>query len=345
MEPKYYSHTEPFELECGGVLPRLTIAYHTFGENRGDNAVWVCHALTANSDVANWWPGTVEEGKFLDPARWFVVCANIIGSPYGTTGPMSVDPATGEKYYGDFPLVTMRDIARANLLLANHLGINQARAVVGGSIGGFQALEMELLQPGFARRLVLLATGAKATPWNMALNESQRMAIRADGSFGERRDDAGRQGLAAARSIALLSYRGPAAYGKTQRDKGSRVRLRGEYPAVTYQRYQGEKFVKRFDAYSYMTIAAAFDSYNVGLKSRFGGEDRGGIARALGRIECPALIVSISTDIVIPPEEQKELARYIKNSERHTIESPFGHDGFLVEHRKLNELIQPFIIK
>ncbi|MDR2891310.1 MAG: alpha/beta fold hydrolase, partial [Alistipes sp.] len=168
MSVQFYKYDGPFELECGAVLPELTIAYHTFGERRdggsgrdtdgevGDdnnNIVWVCHALTANSDVADWWPGTVEEGRFLDPARYHTVCANILGSPYGTTGPMSTNPATGERWYGDFPFVTIRDMARANLLLADHLGIRRVRAAVGGSIGGFQALEMELLRPGFAERL------------------------------------------------------------------------------------------------------------------------------------------------------------------------------------------------
>jgi homoserine O-acetyltransferase len=341
MSAQFYIHPEPFVLESGEVLPELVIAYHTFGERRcggadeENNIIWVCHALTANSDVADWWPGTVEDGRFLDPAKYFTVCANILGSPYGTTGPMSINPATGERWYGDFPFVTMRDIARANLLLADHLGISCVRAIAGGSIGGFQALEMELLRPGFASRLAIAVCSARTTPWDIALNESHRMAIAADETWGERRQDAAQKGLAAARSIALLSYRGSLAYNATQQDTDDRLRRDG-HRAATYQRYQGEKFIRRFDAYSYWTTTEAFDSHDV-------GRERGGVAAALAQIACPVMVVGITSDIIIPPIEQETLARLLPKGEMHLIESDFGHDGFLVEHEKLNEIIKPFI--
>jgi homoserine O-acetyltransferase len=313
----------------------LVIAYHTFGSRRHDNVVWVCHALTANSDVADWWPGTVEEGRFLDPAKYFTVCANILGSPYGTTGPLSVNPQTGEKWYGDFPFVTMRDMARANLLLADHLGIDRVRAAIGGSIGGFQAMEMELLRPGFAERLVVAVCSARTTPWNIALNESHRMAIEADCTWGERRADAAQKGLAAARSIALLSYRGSLAYNATQQDPDDGLK-RKNYRAATYQRYQGEKFIRRFDAYSYWSITEAFDTHDV-------GRGRGGVETALAGISCPAMVIGITSDIIIPPSEQGFLARHIPNGKMNLIESDFGHDGFLVENEKLNAIIKPFL--
>ena len=180
---RYFTPAGPFRLECGAAIP-LRIAYHTYGTFTGDNALWVCHALTANSEVADWWPHTVEAGKFLDPARWFTVCANIVGSCYGTTGPASPDPATGKPYYGAFPPVTVRDMARANLLLADHLGIAHARAVIGSSIGGFQALEMALERPGFARKLILIATAARAQPWTIAADEAQRMALEIGDKLG-----------------------------------------------------------------------------------------------------------------------------------------------------------------
>ncbi|MDR0907214.1 MAG: homoserine O-acetyltransferase [Rikenellaceae bacterium] len=337
MEAKIYRHTGSFELESGEVLPELVIAYHTFGERQTgeNNVLWVCHALTANSDVEDWWPGTVEDGRFLDPARYFTVCANIVGSPYGTTSPMSVNPATGERWYGTFPFVTMRDMARANLLLADHLGISRVRAVIGGSIGGFQAMEMELLRPGFAERLVVAVCGAKTTPWDIALNESHRMAIRADQTFGERRKDAARAGLAAARSIALLSYRGSLAYNATQQDPDDTLK-RDTYRAASYQRYQGEKFVRRFDAYSYLAIIDAFDTHDV-------GRGRGGCEVALAQISCPTMVIGITTDIIIPVIEQEFLHRHIPRATLSIIESDFGHDGFLVESSKLNEIIKPFI--
>jgi homoserine O-acetyltransferase len=335
MSVKFYNYPEPFALECGCVLPELTIAYHTFGERRADNIIWVCHALTANSDVKDWWPGTVETDRFLDPAKYYTVCANILCSPYGTTGPMSINPATGERWYGDFPFVTMRDMARANLLLADHLGINRVRAAVGGSIGGFQALEMELLRPGFAERLVVAVCSARTTPWDIALNESHRMAIAADGTWGERRADAAQRGLAAARSIALLSYRGSLAYNATQQDPDDTLRRTG-HRAATYQQYQGEKFVRRFDAYSYWAITEAFDSHDV-------GRDRGGVRAALEQITCPVLVIGITSDIIIPPVEQQFLATALPRGEMRLIESDFGHDGFLVESEKLNAIIKPFI--
>ena len=140
----YYTFPEPFELELGGKIENLTIAYDTYGTlaEGGGNAVWVCHALTANSDVADWWPHTVEKGAFLDPEKCFTVCANIIGSCYGSTGPLSVNPATGKPYYGDFPRLTIRDMARAHSLLADHLGLRRIHALVGSSVGGFQAVEI-----------------------------------------------------------------------------------------------------------------------------------------------------------------------------------------------------------
>ena len=153
-----YRFTEPFRTEAGAVIEPLEIAYHTFGTLNAakDNVVWVCHALTANSDVADWWPGTVEEGKFLDPARWFVVCANIPGSCYGSTGPLSINPATGAPYYGDFPPLTMRDIARVLHQLATAIGVGRINTLVGSSVGGFQALEWAAAHPERFDRLVEL---------------------------------------------------------------------------------------------------------------------------------------------------------------------------------------------
>ena len=179
---RYYHHNSPFRLESGETLERLDIAYHTFGQlaEDGSNVVWVCHALTANSDVADWWPHTVEPERFLDPDKWFVVCANIIGSHYGTTGPLSENPATGEPYYDAFPLVTIRDMAHVHALLADHLGIGHIHALVGSSVGGFQALEWIAEEPDRFDNLILIATDAKASPWTIAIDETQRMAIFAD---------------------------------------------------------------------------------------------------------------------------------------------------------------------
>ncbi|MDE6291835.1 MAG: homoserine O-acetyltransferase, partial [Muribaculaceae bacterium] len=300
----FHSDT-PFILESGKKLPEVDIAYHTYGtlNERKDNVVWVCHALTANSDVQDWWPNTVETGCFLDPERWYVVCANILGSCYGSTGPSSINPATGEPYYGDFPKLTIRDMVKAHILLADELGIDRINTLVGCSVGGFQAIEWAVWQPDRFDKLILMATSPKASPWTIAIDETQRMAILSDKTYGEKRLDAGRDGLAAARAIGLLTYRGPWGYNLTQQDPPS-DEIPQSHRACTYQRYQGEKLCRRFNAYSYMTILDAFDTHDV-------GRGRGGVAKALSRIKCPTIVIGLTTDIIFTPAEMKELAGII----------------------------------
>lgn len=332
-----YHHSTPIELESGAVLGELDITYDTFGtlSETKDNVIWVCHALTANSDVADWWPHTVEEGRFLDPTHYFIVCANFLGSHYGTTSPLSVNPATGEKYYYDFPQFTVRDMVKCHQLLAKHLGIERVKLLIGSSIGGFQCMEWAIAEPKFMESVALIATTTCTEPWAAAFNESQRMAIRLDKTWGERRDDAGIDGMAVARSIALMSYRGGAAYNATQQDENP-TEASFTRRAHSYQQYQGEKLRRRFNAISYYRLSEAVDSHNI-------ARGRGSIAEALSKIEARALVVAISSDILFPPEAHTPLREHIRDVEYHLIESEFGHDGFLVEHEKLNTIIQNFI--
>lgn len=333
-----FIYDKEFALECGVILPSLKVAYHTFGRLNKDrsNVAWVCHALTANSDVADWWPGTVEKGKFLDPDKYFVVCANILGSCYGTTGPTSVNPATDEPWYGDFPLVTIRDMVRAHQLLAQHLGIQSVKMLIGSSVGGFQCIEWLVMQPDFAQNAVLIATGAQAYPWGVAFNESQRMAIETDPTFGSRHAQAGLSGMATARSIALLSYRGGKAYDKTQADPSEPYDSPFAHRVLSYQRYQGEKLRRRFNAYSYYRLLQAYDSHHL-------GRGRGSVEQALQSIAARTLLVSISSDLLFPPSDVQFMADHIPDNRHFTIDSDFGHDGFLVESEKLDALIQSFI--
>ena len=333
---KTYTHHGEFPLESGGSLKDITIAYHTYGtlSARADNVVWVCHALTANSDVADWWPGTVAPGRFLDPERYFIVCANILGSCYGSTGPLSVNPDTGEPYYRTFPRLTMRDVVAAHRILADALGIGRIHAIIGSSVGGFQAVEWAVAEPERFGRVALIATDAKASPWTIAIDETQRMAILADPSFALDRPDGGAAGLAAARAIGLLTYRGGSGYNITQQDATDDYTV--PHRACTYQRYQGRKLVGRFDAYSYMAILDTFDTHNV-------GRGRGTLRDALARITAPTLVVGLGTDIIFTPGEMQTLASMIPGAEYRQIESPFGHDGFLVEADRLNEILHPFI--
>ena len=331
-----YHYRAPFTLESGEILPEVDIVYDTFGElnEAKDNVIWVCHALTANSDVADWWPHTVEEGRFLDPSHYFIICANFLGSHYGTTSPLSINPTTGEKYYYDFPRITVRDMVRCHQLLARHLGIERVKMLIGSSIGGFQCMEWAIMEPHFMEHLVLIATTTCSEPWAAAFNESQRMAIRLDRSWGERCDDAGLDGMAVARSIALISYRGGAAYNATQQDNN--VDISFERRAHSYQQYQGEKLRRRFNAISYYRLSEAVDSHNI-------ARGRGSVAEALRAIEARTLVVAISSDILFPPEAHIPLREHISDVEYHLIESEFGHDGFLVEHDKLNRIITNFI--
>ena len=334
---QFYKYDKEFELESGVKLPSLTIAYDTYGVRNEDssNVIWVCHALTANSDVADWWPHTVEEGCFLDPDKYFTVCANFLGSHYGTTGPLSENSETGEPWYGDFPRITVRDMVRAHQLLAEYLGIKRVKLLIGSSIGGFQCLEWSVMQPDFAERAAFIATTPRTKPWASAFNESQRMAIQSDPTFGERNAEAGLDGLAIARSIALLSYRGGMAYDKTQEDADP-DEASFERRVHSYQRYQGEKLRRRFNAYSYIRLSQAVDSHNL-------GRGRGKVEDVLKQIKAKSLVVAITSDILFPPSDHQILIDNIPDVEYHLIDSDFGHDGFLVEHKQLNDIILNFL--
>ncbi len=336
-DTQLFLSNESFVTESGVELPSVTIAYHTYGKLNEDrsNVIWVCHALTANSEVADWWPHTVEKGRFLDPDRYFIVCANILGSHYGTTGPLSVNSLTGEPYYNDFPIVSVRDMVKIHQRLARHLGIDHVALLIGSSLGGFQCMEWAVMEPDFAKRLVLIATTPVSRPWAAAFNESQRMCIEADSTFGQRRPDAAMAGLAAARSIALLSYRGGRAYDLTQADTAER-RPDG-YPLKrrvhSYQRHQGDKLCNRFNAYSYYRLSQAVDAHDIGW-------NRGGIEKALSTIPAKTMVIAIKGDILFPPADHRELVEFIPDCRYHEIESDFGHDGFLIEYETLDRLIK-----
>lgn len=333
-----FSYPHCFSLERGGFLPGIEIAYHTYGSlnEKRDNCIWVCHALTANSEVDDWWPNTVVKDGFLDPDKYFIVCANILGSCYGSTGPLSTNPATSEPWFDTFPKLTIRDIVKAHILLADHLNIDRIFSLIGSSVGGFQAIEWSVMQPERFRSMVLIATAPYASPWTIAIDETQRMAIFADKSYGEKRADAGKDGLAAARAIGLLTYRGSSGYNLTQQDKPCEsCEVPDYHRACSYQQHQGQKLVNRFDAYSYVTILDTFDTHDV-------GRGRNGIPEALKSLPMPVLTVGITTDIIFTPSEMKELSSMIPGSVYKEIDSEFGHDGFLVEYTLLNNLITDF---
>ncbi len=336
MQTKTFKYKQPFLLACGEELPEIEITYSTFGKinEAGDNIIWVCHALTANSVVTEWWPGLFGERDYFDPDRYFVICANMLGSRYGSTYALSENPKTGSPYYHDFPNITVRDMIRAYDLLRESLGISRIRLILGGSMGGQQALEWAIEKPELFEFLIPIATNARHSPWGIAFNEAQRMSIEADGSWKEKCATAGMDGMRAARATALLSYRGYHAYVTSQLDDTDEKI--DDFKAMSYQRYQGEKLARRFDAFAYWTLSKAMDSHNI-------GRGRGGIENALRSIRAKTCVIGLSSDILFPTSEQKIMADGVSESEFIEIDSPFGHDGFLVETEKLGEAISQYL--
>ena len=334
-----YTYNGTFTFEAGGEIEGLKVVYHCserqWEKNDSRKVIWICHALTANSDAQDWWPELVGPGKLFDTEKYFVVCVNMLGSPYGSSGPSSTNPTTGKPYFLDFPKITVRDIVRANSLVRQHLGIKEIDLMVGGSIGGFQSVEWSIMEPEVIRKAVYIACGARVTPWLTAFNESMRMALETDPTFRECADlHGGETGLRCARSIALISYRSYEGYNATQWEKEEDCMFADR--AGSYQRYQGKKLSDRFDAYSYWYLCGSVDSNNV-------GRGRGGVKAALGSIKAECTVIGIDSDGLFPVEEQKFIADAVPGAVYHEITSRFGHDGFLLENDQLTEIIRPLL--
>ena len=333
---QYYTYTEKFQLESGEHLSGFQLAYHTYGSinKEKSNVVWIIHALTANSDPTEWWPGVVGEHEAINPESHFIICVNCLGSPYGSTSPLSINPDTHRPYYHTFPSITNRDVVDGFEHLRKHLEIDKINLLIGASLGGQQAMEWAIKNPDTFNNLCLIGTNAYHSPWGIAFNESQRMAIEADQSWKENQPEAGIIGLKAARSIALLSYRTENGYNLTQQETDHNKT--DNYKASSYQRYQGEKIAGRFNAYSYYLLSKIMDSHNV-------ARERGSVSDALNQIKASTLIISIRSDILFPPQEQALLHEHIKNSRLESIDSKLGHDGFLTENVKISSLIKELI--
>jgi len=330
MYQELFRYTEKLELELGGQLNGFELHYTTLGNlnEERDNVIWVCHALTANSDFSDWWSGFVE--SVFDPSQYFIICANMLGGCYGSTGPLSKNPIDGKPYYYDFPSLTNRDIIRGFDLLRQHLGINRIYTLMGSSMGGQQALEWSIMLPELVSNLILIGANASHSPWGVAFNEAQRMAIELDPSWQQPVPEAGMNGMKTARAVALLSYRNYQGYLNTQKEESDQVT--DNFKAASYQRYQGLKLYKRFNAYTYWYLSKAMDSHNV-------GRDRESIPAALAKIKAKTTIIGIRTDVLFPLTEQRFLAMHIEQSSYHEIDSEYGHDGFLLEMDQLSSIL------
>lgn len=340
----------PFALEGGGVLRGVDIAYETWGELDADasNAVLIEHALTGDSHVAGtsghghpvmgWWDDLVGPGKAIDTDRWFVVCANVLGGCQGTTGPASIDPATGRPYAARFPVVTIRDMVRTQAALQVHLGIERWLAVVGGSMGGMQALEWAVMYPDRIRAVGALATSVAASAQQIAWSHVGRHAVANDPRWrdGDYYDaepgDGPHEGLSLARQIAQIHYRSEPVFqerfDRRTVEPVDRLELWDRFQVESYLDYHGEKLVRRFDANSYLLLNKAMDLHDLARK-------RGDTARALDRVAVPVLTLAIDSDTLYPPYQQEllrdELAARGRLFDHVCITSPHGHDGFLLE--------------
>ncbi len=335
-----FNYNQPFELESGESLPGFHLTYTTHGKlnTEKNNVVWIFHALTANSNPIEWWPGLVGEGKYFDPAKDFIICVNKPGSPYGSISPISINPLTNEPYYNLFPVFSIRDIVKSFQLLKSYLGITTIKVGLGGSTGGMQLLEWAIEEPALFEHIVPIATNAVLSPWAIAFNAAQRMAIEADSTWQDKSYKAGQKGLAAARSIALLSYRHYNGYDITQfRDKAF-VPLSDDvqYAADNYQRYQGLKLVNRFNALCYYRLSQTMDSHDV-------GRDRTSVSIALKKITAKTLVIGITSDVLYPISEQEFLQKKIPGATLLSICSEYGHDGFLLEYKKITTALTEFI--
>ncbi len=319
------------DLECGGRLENAPLVWHQAGPRQG-RVIWICHALTANSNPEDWWPEMVGPGKPIDTERDFVVCANMLGSPYGSAGPASVDDASGRPLLLDFPKLTMRDSVNAFIQLRKHLGIEHIDLLIGASSGGFHAIEWAVSEPGIFSRCLFLCTAPRISPFLGATVEAQRMALEADPSFREAASlQGGAAGLRCARAQALISYRCFRGYGLTQPEEDEDTLFAGR--VASYERYQGQKLIQRgFDAYSYYYLCNSLDSHNV-------GRGRGGVETALKRIQADVTVLNIDTDLIFPPEEGREWEKFIPGAKYVEISSNFGHDGFLLETARISAIL------
>lgn len=330
-----FHYDQTFELESGETLPGFQLRYTTLGRLNAtrSNIVWVCHALTGNSDVTSWWSTLFTEDSPFNPREHFIICANMLGGCYGSTGPLSVNPETGKPFFHTFPALTNRDSVRAFDLLREHLGFEKIHTLIGASLGGQQLLEWAVAKPEVFEHLIAIATNAFHSPWGIAFNEAQRLAIEADATWKENEARAGLNGMKAARAIGMLSYRHYSGFAQSQSERSTDVT--DDFRAATYQRYQGEKLAKRFNAFTYWLLSKMMDSHNL-------GRGKESVEEALRAIRAKALIISIDTDILFPPEEQAFLANHIPDAELRTLSSAYGHDGFLVEFETFKQIIREF---
>lgn len=367
-----YSEQNPLRFETGEKLTQVKVAYQTYGRlNAGkDNAILICHALTGNAHAAGklshmesspdsdpdclvkyssmnlgrtgWWDSLIGSGKAFDTDKYFVISSNILGSCYGTSGPTTINKETGKSFRCSFPKVTVRDMVKVQYELIRYLGVSKLVTVAGGSLGGMQVLEWAVMYPEILSSIIPIATTARHSDWAIGLNDAARNAIKFDpawnnGNYVEQPT----KGFELARMIAMITYRSYTSFNS--RFKREKLKNDSDYfdaqnlfQVQSYLNYQGKKLVERFDANTYLYLSDAMDLHDLGYK-------RGPVKNVLGNIASPTLSIGINTDVLYPAEEQKEIAELIPNAEYAEIDSPYGHDAFLIEFEQMTRIISGFL--
>ena len=369
-----FNNNDPLIFETGDELSPIQVAYQTYGERNSDgtNAILINHALTGNAHAAGtieeietdlksnpdllekysvsqkgkkgWWDELIGEGKLFDTSKYFVVSSNILGSCYGTTGPVSIKNMFNRKYGVDFPTVTVRDMVKVQKKLLEHLGVNKLKTAIGGSLGGMQVLEWALMYPEMIESIIPIATSAQHSPWAISLNQAAREAITSDPVWNNGNYKVQpAKGLSLARKIAMISYRSLDSFeDKFSRDRkdddGDKLDKKNIFQIESWLNYHGVKINERFDANTYLCLSHSMDLHDVAL-------NRGNLNEVLGGLNIPTLSIGISSDILYPAAEQKRIADLIPNSTYSEIESIHGHDAFLIEFDQMEKIIKDFFEK
>lgn len=344
----------PFALEYGGVLPRIEIAYETWGELAGsrDNVILVCPAFSAHCHANSsprdpspgWWEGMIGPGKAFDTNHYFVICPSLLGGSYGTTGPLSTNPATGARYAGDFPVVTVRDVVALQVRLLDKLGIEQVVAVAGGSLGGMEAIDLGIRHPRRVAHVITISGTDVTRPYTAAIRHLGRRAIMLDPAYdgGHYEGDGPTNGLRLARELGTIFYRSREEFNARfpTRPINPPSREGITFDVQSYLDYQGQKVIGRFDANSYLTMSLAMDLHDVwrGFQSR---------EAALAPVTADFLVVGVPEDRLIPLDEQLGFHRHLveagKRSTWKSVSSPIGHDAFLVDLDAMTVLIREYL--
>lgn len=359
VETKYYNIAEPIDLDSGKTLEEVTVAYETYGELNKEktNAILICHALTGDAHAAGWhegdkkpgwWEIVIGPGKALDTEKFFIICSNVLGGCKGTTGPSSINPKTGKEYGLEFPVITIKDMVKVQKKLVDSFGINQLYAIIGGSMGGMQVLEWLVTYPSMMKKAVPIATTALSSPQQIAFNEVGRQAIFSDPNWNNGNyygtGKIPENGLSLARMIAHITYLSDESmdikFGRDLQDKDEiSYDFSIDFQVESYLKHQGETFVKRFDANSYLFITKAVDLFDLSVNDS--------LIDGLKNVECKMEVISVDSDWLYPTEQSTELVTALNANNVEVsfseIKSNYGHDAFLLEMGQLNHILSKFL--